>query len=59
MNQLCLKDSSRGNQLDYVISYFFQLYLMLHACVQRFDVTGPVRNFLETKQSLRVKTGNV
>jgi hypothetical protein len=54
-----LKRLSRGNQLDYVISYFFQLHLMLYACVQIFNVTGPVRNFLETKQSLRVKTGNV
>ena len=27
------------NQLDYVISYFFQLHLILHACVQTFDVT--------------------
>jgi len=26
---------------------------MLHACVQKFDVTGIVENFLETKQSLK------
>jgi hypothetical protein len=28
------------------ISYFFYLHLMLLACVQRFDVTGTVQNFL-------------
>ena len=27
MDQLGLKDSSRGNQLDCIISYFFQLHL--------------------------------
>ena len=32
-------------QLYYVISYFFQLHLMLHTCVQRFDVTGTIGNF--------------
>ena len=47
-----LKNSSRANQLDCVISYFFQLHLMLHACVQKFDVTDTVRNFLGTKQGL-------
>ena len=42
-------------QLNYIISYFFQLHLMLHACVRRFDVTGTVGNFLGTKQGLRKK----
>ena len=28
---------------------------MLHACVQKFDVTGIVGNFLRTKQDLRIK----
>ena len=28
----------------------FQLYLILHACVQRFDVTDIVGSFLETKR---------
>ena len=45
-------DSSRGNQSDCVISYFFQLYLMLHACVRRFDVTSTVQKILRTKQGL-------
>ena len=38
------------NQLDYVISYFFQLHLMFHACVRTFDVTDTVEIFLGTKQ---------
>ena len=25
---------------------------MLHVCIRRFDVTGTVQNFLETKQGL-------
>ena len=45
-------DSSRGNQLDCIISYFFQLHLLLHACVERFDVTGIVGKFLGTKRGL-------
>ena len=39
------------NQLDCVISYFFQLYLMLHACIQKFDVMITAQIFL-TKHSL-------
>ena len=37
------------NQSYYVISYFFQLHLMLYVCVQTFDVAGTVQIFLETK----------
>ena len=40
--RLGLKDSARANQLDCVISYFFQLHLMFHTCVRRFDVIGTV-----------------
>ena len=29
---------------------FFQLYLMLHVCVRRFDIIGTVQKILETKQ---------
>jgi len=54
MGKLDLKDSSRANQLDYIISYFFRLHLMFHACVRRFDVTDIVQKFLGTKQSLRL-----
>ena len=36
MGKLDLKDSSRANQLDCIISYFFKLYLILYACVKRF-----------------------
>ena len=32
-----LKDTSRANQLVCVISYFFQLHLILHTCGQKFD----------------------
>jgi hypothetical protein len=35
VDQLGLKDSSRDFQLNYVISYFFYLHLLLHASVQR------------------------
>ena len=28
---------------------------MLHACVQKFDVTGNAQIFLETKRSLRLQ----
>ena len=52
MNWLGLKNSARANQLDCVISYFFQPHLMLHAYVRIFDVTGTIENFLETKQGL-------
>jgi hypothetical protein len=38
MDWLGLKDSSRKVLAIYVISYFFSLYLILHACVQTFDV---------------------
>jgi len=31
------------NRLDCVISYFFQLYLMLRACVRKLDVMGSVK----------------
>ena len=31
---------------------FFQLHLVFHACVQKFDVIGIVENFLGTKQGL-------
>ena len=43
-----LKNSSRIKQLYYVISYFLTA-LMLRICVQRFDVTDTIRNFLGTK----------
>ena len=36
-------------QLFCIISYFFQLHLMLHVCVRRFDVMSTVGNFLGTK----------
>jgi hypothetical protein len=35
-----LKDLSRPFRLNCVIIFIFYLYLMLHACVQRFDVDG-------------------
>ena len=36
--------------LNCAMSYFFQLHLMLHACVRKFDVTDIVENFLGTKR---------
>ena len=37
--------------MNYVIS-FFKKYLMLYACVRRFDVTDTVEKFLGTKRGL-------
>ena len=51
MDKLDLKDSSRHLQLNCVINYFFQLYLMLHVCIRTFDVTGIVQKILGTKQA--------
>jgi hypothetical protein len=36
---------SRDLQLNCVISFFFHLHLVLHACAARFDVTGTVALF--------------
>ena len=44
---LGLKDSSRNLQINCVISFYFYLYLVLHACVARFDVTGNLEKFLD------------
>ena len=45
-------DSSRMNQLDCVLIYFFQLHLILHTCVRKLDVTGTVEKSWETKRCL-------
>ena len=45
MDYLGLKDSSRQLQTNCVISYSFYLYLMLHACAARFDVTRNLKKF--------------
>ena len=50
--QMSLKDSSRANQLDCVINYFFQLYLILYIYVQRFDVMNTIEIILKTKHDL-------
>ena len=42
-----LKDSARANQLDCVISYFFQLYLILYVYVRKFDETDTIKKFWE------------
>jgi len=47
MNKLGSKDSSRDLQTNCVISFYFRLYLMLHACATRFDVMGNLKNFLD------------
>ena len=51
-----LKDSSREFRLNCVISFIFYLYLMLHACVQRFDVTGNFEKFWELNTTFEVVT---
>jgi hypothetical protein len=45
------KDSSRDLQANCVISFCFRLYLMLHACGARFNVTGNLKNFLVARIS--------
>ena len=40
---------SRRLPLNCVISYFFQVYLILHAYIRRFDVMGTVVKFVGTK----------
>ena len=46
MDYLGLKDSSHDFSANCVISFFFRLHLVLHACAARFDVTGNLENFL-------------
>jgi hypothetical protein len=46
MDLLGSKDSSRHLQTNYAISYLFYLHLMLHACVEKFDVMGGRGNIL-------------
>ena len=41
------KDSSRDLQPICVISFYFRLYSVLHACDARFDVTENFENFLD------------
>jgi hypothetical protein len=43
---------SRDLQLNCVISFFFRLYLVLHACAARFDVTDIVALFRFTFREL-------
>ena len=47
LTQILSKTSSKFYMEGVVI--FFQLYLMLHVCVQKFNVTGTVEIFLENK----------
>jgi hypothetical protein len=49
---------SRPYRLNCVISFIFYLYLMLHTCVQRFDVMRNLKilaKFLASKLCLRSK----
>ena len=45
MDYLGLKDSSHDFSANCVISFFFRLHLVLHACAARFDVTKNLENF--------------
>ena len=57
MDWLGSKDSSRDLQSNCIISFYFCLYLMFHACATRFDVIKNLKNFLifgETKQGLKL-----
>ena len=46
MEQLGLKDSSRDLRVKCAISFYFRLYLVLHACATRFDVTENLEKIL-------------
>ena len=52
MDQLGLKDSSRKLVTSCAISFVISLYLILHACIQTFDVTGILGGTAGTKQAL-------
>jgi len=41
-----IKNLSRNLQVNCTISFNFYLYLMFHVCVERFDVTRNLENFL-------------
>ena len=49
MDKLGLKDSCRKLVASYAISFVISLYLILHACVQTFDVTEILGASVETK----------
>ena len=49
---LGFKNLSRKLVSIYVIGFVINLYLILYACVQIFDVTGILRAPVETKQAL-------
>ena len=57
VDYLDLKNSSRKLQINYIISYYFYLYLMLH--IVRFDVMNNLnffkKIFWKLKQGLTVK----
>ena len=46
MNYLSLKDSSHDFSVNCIISFFFRLHLVLHACAAKFDVTVTIQKFL-------------
>jgi len=46
MDQLGSKDLSRDLQANCAISFYFRLYLMLHACTLKFDMTRNLEKFL-------------
>ena len=54
IDKLGLKDLSRKLVASCAISFVISLYLILHACVQTFDVTGILGGGKGTKQALRL-----
>jgi len=49
------EDETLLKELDCVISYFFQLHLMLHTCIRTFDVTGTLEKNLGTKRGFSMR----
>ena len=55
ITQLGSKDSSRNLHANCAIGSFFHPHLMLHACIQTFDVTFFAKNFWDLNTMLTFK----
>ena len=53
MAQLGSKNSSRNLHMNYAIGFFFCPHLILHVCVQTFDVTFLAKNFWDLNKANR------
>ena len=51
-----MEDSSRDLQVNCAISFYFRLYLVLHACAAKIDVTENFEKFLVFRGELNKAT---